>query len=686
MSLNVVLTSGKTSFQNYFSDPMILPKNGQIALTKASMVIPIFIQNILRVPQIAVGNRGDECLRVCIDGINHGITWTELFNAYASYERILQWEPSLDANRFFSGQYEMWTNNYAYFENVPAQVGDGDKPKISWVIAKAITTKYQFYNAVDCSDYDDAPIGLGAETTGDPNITIIRPAHGANPAITYNNVGLHCSKKINTKINISYASYKRTELVPLNGDLSAVGDRANFTWTPVGTILTSVAVVGEGCMACGNEIDVELNGGFIACRPNNVAVGTNNMAFGISIVGDGNSASDQWQPLGTYSPDLIDVGLEFATDVSTGNHVYRIIDGQIKNNVYTGAVGAGFTSPNFRPTQKVCRYDNNNDSFAILIKRGNIINGTYEYTFTILMGVDGNNISTYTQVYQSKFTLNNSAIKIMPLFMSDENTAGNEFKSIQYITSGADTIQQGQNIFNRNYSTTNTVSIQPVLDGRNNQEINWWSAIGLHSYHQTTAGEINQTKIEVNYDGTPLNKNITWKSNYKDEDNSNTNVSYYWIGKNKLKDFYRLDPVSQTWVVNTISAIVFLPKYLNIYCLNLTLKNFSGSYSALTGSETNTGENRLVGTVPLKIEDTTAPQDLEIFYETYNPYYRPLNNPDNYSLNEFIIEISFKDFLTDQRKTIDEILGVLKLELNIRRGADINVNKVMGLQGLLPYI
>tara|TARA_R110002153_G_scaffold15912_10_gene56562 strand:- start:5 stop:2065 length:2061 start_codon:yes stop_codon:yes gene_type:complete len=686
MSLNVVLTADKTSFQNHFSDPMILPKNAQIALTKASMTIPIFIQNILRVPQIAVGNRGDECLRVCIDGINHGITWTELFTAYASYERILQWEPSLDANRFFSGQYEMWTNNYAYFENVPAQVGDGDKPKISWVIAKAITTKYQFYNAVDCSDYDDAPIGLGAETTGDPNITITRVAHGANPAITYNNVGLHCSKKINTKINISYASYKRTELAPSDGDLSAVGDRANFLWTGVGTILTSVAVVGEGCMACGNEIDVELNGGFIACRPNNVALGTNNMAFGISIVGDGNSASDQWQPLGTYSPDLIDVGLEFATDVSTGNHVYRIIDGQIKNNVYTGAVGAGFTSPNFRPTQKVCRYDNDNDSFAILIKRGNIINGTYEYTFTILMGVDGNNISTYTQVYQSKFTLNNSAIKIMPLFMSGENTGGNEFKSIQYIQSGADTIQQGQNIFNRNYSTTNIVSIQPVLDGRNNQEINWWSAIGLHSYHQTTAGEINQTKIKVNYDGTPLNKNITWKSNYKDEDNSNTNISYYWIGKNKLKDFYRLDPISQTWVVNTISALVFLPKTLNIYCLNLTLKNFSGSYNGLVGSDTNTGEDRLLGTIPVKINDSTTPQDLQIFYETYNPYYRPLNNPDNYSLNEFIIEISYKDFLTDQRKTIDDILGVLKVELNIRRGADPNVKKVMGVSGLLPYI
>ena len=35
MSLNVVLTADKCNFQNHFSDPMILPKNGQIALPKA---------------------------------------------------------------------------------------------------------------------------------------------------------------------------------------------------------------------------------------------------------------------------------------------------------------------------------------------------------------------------------------------------------------------------------------------------------------------------------------------------------------------------------------------------------------------------------------------------------------------------------------------------------------------------
>lgn len=686
MSLNVVLTADKCNFQNHFSDPMILPKNGQIALTKAGIVVPVFIQNVLRVPILDGAQRALDALTVTIDGITHGITWTELYTAYASYERLSDWEPTLTENKFFDGDYEFWTNNYVYFENSVAQVGDGDKPKISWVIAKAISDKFQFYDAVDCSDYDDAPIGLGSEPIGDVNVTINRPAVGGNPALIYNNVGLHCTKKINTKLNISYNPSKRTLLTPTDASFTAVADRKNFNFTIPGTILTSVGVASEACMACGNEIDVEPNGGYILCRPNNVTGGTDNMAFGISIVGDGNSADDQWQPLNTYSPELIDIGLEFGVEPVSTNHVYRIIDGQVKNNVYTGATAELSISPNFRPTEKVCRYNNDGDTFAIMVKRGNIVNGTYEYTFTILMGVDGNAITTYTQIYQSRLTLNNSAIKIMPLFMSSINTNGNQFKAIKFIQTGTDSVRQGNSLFNNSYSNADSVSIQPVLDGKDNQEINWWSAIGLHSYHQTLAGQNNQSKTEVSYNGTPLNKIISWKTNYKDQDSTNGNISYYWIGKTRLQDFYEFDTVSETWKVNTASSLGFLPKYLNIYVLNLTVKNYSGSYSSLAGTDTNTGEDRLVGTIPVEIEDTTVPQDLEIFYETYNPYYRPLNNPDNYSLNEFIIEISYKDFLTDQRKTIDDILGTLKLELNIRRGADINVNKVMGVQGLLPYI
>ena len=51
-----------------------------------------------------------------------------------------------------------------------------------------------------------------------------------------------------------------------------------------------------------------------------------------------------------------------------------------------------------------------------------------------------------------------------------------------------------------------------------------------------------------------------------------------------------------------------------------------------------------------------------------------------------MIEVSFKDFNTDRRKTIDDLIGVMKLELNIKRGADPNVKKIMGMSGMMPVI
>ena len=196
----------------------------------------------------------------------------------------------------------------------------------------------------------------------------------------------------------------------------------------------------------------------------------------------------------------------------------------------------------------------------------------------------------------------------------------------------------------------------------------------------------------MTYDGTPLNKNIGWKTNFKDQDNTNGNYSVFWIGKNKLSDFYKFDTVSETWVVRGVDdgGLAFLPKLLNVYLLNLTAKNYSGSYNNFqtvgAAVDTTNGEDRLVGTIPVDIEDTTAASELLIQYEPFNAYYRPLNNPDNYTINEFMIEVSFKDFTTDQRKTIDDLIGVMKLELNIKRGADPNVRKVMGMSGMMPVI
>ena len=690
MSLNVVLTSDKCQFQNYFSDPVILPKNASCALTKCSMVLPIFVQNILKVPQLAIGpERAAVALDVNIDGIYKAITWSDLFTAYSEYKNILQIEPTLSANKFFSGTYEFWTNNYVYIENEPASASDGDKPKFSWVLARALSNTYEFYDITDCSQYDDISIDLGNEPVGDQNITITRPAFGAQPLVTYNNIQLNCNKKLNTKLNIAYNPYRRTGLALTDADISAATDRLNFTWDAGNLRLESTAVVGQSCMAIGNTMDIELNGGYIRTIP---SLTGGSMAFGLSLEGIGNGVGDNYQPISNYPTNIIDIGIEFTTEPVSGSTVYRIIDGQVVNNVYDGAaptIGTFYNS-HFKPAQAVCKYTNANDVFAILCRRGNIINGTYEYVFEILMGVDGAALNTYKRIYTAKKTLNNSGIQLAPIFLSSANQGNNRFNGIQFILKGTDTNRQSLASQTTDYSFSNTVKIQPVLDARNQEQINFWSALGLHSYQQTAGGELNQSTMAVSYDGTPLNKTIEWKTNFKDQDNTNTNESYFWIGKRQLSDFYYFDIVTETWRVNAVNALAFLPKMLNVYLLNLTLKNFSGTYNNFqtigAAIDTTTGEDRIVGTIPIVIEDTTIASDLEIQYETYNPYYRPMNNPDNYPVNEFIVEISYKDFVTDQRKIINDINGILKLELNIKRGADLNVKKIMGVSGVLPLI
>jgi len=523
---------------------------------------------------------------------------------------------------------------------------------------------------------------------GDPNITITRPAFGANPSVTYDNVSLNCTAKINTKLNIQYNPYRRTVLARTPAVISAAVDRLNFNWDGATNSIVSVASGGDSAMAVGRTIDLELNGGYIVCVPN---LSAGQMTWGLSFEGISTQIVNNYQTVSTYPHSIIDIGIEYSIDTDSGNHVYRLIDGQIVNNVYTGANAASFYSPNFKPSQALCTYTNNSDAFAIACRRGNIINGSYEYIFDILVGINvDNEITTYQTIYTAKRTLNSSAIDLAPIFLSSENQAGNSFNNIAYILKGIDTQRQGNTKFNFDYSFSNTVKIQPILNDRNQEQINFWSALGLHSYHQTAGGQLNQSTMVVSYDGTPNNKTIEWETDFKDQDNTNTNESYFWIGKRKLADFYYFDTVTETWRVNVNNALAYLPKLLNVYLLNMTLKNYSGSYNNYSNInaaiDTTTGEDRLVGTIPLVIEDTTVASEVAIQYEVYNAYYRPLNNADNFQVNEFIVEISYKDFNTDVRKIINDINGILKLELNIKRGAPPNIKKIMGQQGIMPII
>ena len=47
-------------------------------------------------------------------------------------------------------------------------------------------------------------------------------------------------------------------------------------------------------------------------------------------------------------------------------------------------------------------------------------------------------------------------------------------------------------------------------------------------------------------------------------------------------------------------------------------------------------------------------------------FYRPLNNPVPLNLSQMLIEVSYRDFQTGQKRNIELIEGTLNLELHIR--------------------
>ena len=55
MSINCISTSNKTQFKNYFQDSITLPANSNVALTKLSLDVPIFVQTYSKVPVIPIG-------------------------------------------------------------------------------------------------------------------------------------------------------------------------------------------------------------------------------------------------------------------------------------------------------------------------------------------------------------------------------------------------------------------------------------------------------------------------------------------------------------------------------------------------------------------------------------------------------------------------------------------------------
>ena len=60
---------------------------------------------------------------------------------------------------------------------------------------------------------------------------------------------------------------------------------------------------------------------------------------------------------------------------------------------------------------------------------------------------------------------------------------------------------------------------------------------------------------------------------------------------------------------------------------------------------------------------------LNLQYEPFNLIYRPINNPRAFTINELDIDIFYRDFNTGQRRTINNVVGTIELDIHVKTGA-----------------
>ncbi len=684
MSLNIQVVADKTNFSNHFNDVITIPANSKMALTKCEMTVPMLVQNILLVPNLTVAQRGNTAIEVFIDGITNNITWLDIYTAYAQYPDINKVEPNLNQTTFFSGEYPLFTNNKMIFQtNPPSAVRDGDRPSIFWAMAKAISNAFDFYDAVDISTWVQNGFNIGNEPEGSATLQI----NGAGGHL-YNNCNLVVCNQPEAKLNIFYNAHKVAIKTPDVGVHTAF-DMKNWTQPVLGKIINAS---GQPCLSA-QRWDIDYNGGYIRTQVN--LDNTNNSArccFGYNLSGRG-SGDDKMsveEASAIFRPELIDIGVDFHWETATvpaqTQGLFRIIDG--------GYFDGGTYFPNFVPDIKIKRFNNNSDFFYILGQRSNPTNGNPSQIIFQLYQGGNQDITLDTLVYTFKTRIDCVGMTLQSVFMSD--SSANEFINIAYTPLQTDTLTQSDIAFQGGSAFVDTVRIQPLTTVdyglSNSSVINFWGALGIGGYSKSSAvPSLQRNTYLLQNEGTPLNKVLSWATNYKDEDSSNTNTSYYWFGKRNIRDFFRYSVANsgvgnERWNANLLTSLTYMPKHLNCYVNNLDLKNYQGSYASLSGAESQTGITRLVSTIPLPQYETSISQDIEIEYEVFSPYYRPLSNPNIFTINQLLVEISFKDFETDQRETIDAVKGLVRCEFNIMNGtAKSSISKKME-QDLLPFI
>ncbi len=639
MSINIQTISNKSEFTNYFSQPITFPQRTMIAMPKANLQLPVFVNPQIKYPNITDTDKDDVCLNITIDGINNDVTWNDLYEAHKQVEGV---------ENITGMTFEEYMRDYIFLPNGQLIFLKGadilTKASFNDILSVAIHNAYKFYNVTPSSKIQQDSLKYQR------SISIFDSPQGDTIFL-----GSEQTELLELGFNVEYAPLRVFGLTPTDMDFSLV---TKSNWITGASNEDLTAATGD-CQVFANGVLFDYNGGYISTVPNLIIpdpADDSKMCFGLQLVGNGFGGTKI--PSETYDTTAIDIGVEFESDTN-GNPVYKIITGG--TTLYNGTEVAEESL--FSPKTPVNTFNNGTDRFYIQIQRGNLYANSSEFIVNILVGSDINN--KYV-IYSKSIGLISTDITIVPVYMADSDAATNawEFNDNDYIQQTADTQEMGEmNAINH----TGSFVIEPLISntpGISFFEYEFWTSWGLGTKNNSIADSITN-KSFISYDGTDLMR--SWRNPV----NLANSSLYYVLGNKESSQIYKTD-VSDTFIeLNYNNVITKLPQILNVNINNLDIKNFAGTFVGnLTGvTDSKSGDNRLVGTIPFPIDKINLQSTkIDISYEPFNLLYRPMNNPTPFTCNSLQVELYYNDFVTNKRKNIPNINGTMNLEFHVKQG------------------
>ena len=674
MSIPITLTSNKCEFNNYFSDNIVVKKNSEVALTKAVLSIPVLVNQFVTMPLIIVGatpvQPNNPCLEIIVDGIKHRINWTEIYNSYTTLDLADGFEPQTLAN-FYNGTFRLPLNNFVTYQEDAAggAVVKKRRANINEILAHAINAKYLCYEMKASPIYTNSgynntvfalppPIIINGSTYEPEAVYPHSMDMGFTAIYTPNRLTSTNSVGVQTTSAPTWNNYRRTTIT-------------NNATPDLGLTITSDATgaaappAGEYDRIATYPSPIDPNGGILQFTLEDIPASTS-MIFGFRYGGDEFSVLNP--SITTMKANDILFGIVINRDAGV-NVTCSIIDGR---------------NPVTADTVNVYPLHQNNifglgERVSIGMKRVNINQGDYKYAFSIYRNpVADDFFDNDTELVYTSDNYISAPLALAQIFMA--NNTGVIIEKLRTVPLTDDSREQISRTFNdqaAGASYVNNMSINPIYDYTTEEAdtttFSFFQTLGINlHFDRSNAGgwpggdNANGFADEI----TPFVYKKIFKRPIVSKDVGGRSQLAVIVGENEINKSVEVELLPDgTQRINYLGINSVVPRMLDVKIKDLNINDYNGQFVGAGSIFSTTSVTRDVCHIPVPGEylDKATSFDMDVSYEPYNLIYRTLQNEHQFPINNFNIQINYKDFITNQEVSIDEINGTLKLELHIKQ-------------------